>query len=118
MKLGKGDLPGLLGLFAPEIAWMEAQCVPYFGGTWTRPQQVVEGLLGPLSRHWSGFSASPRSFVVEQEEVVAFGAYGGTCKATSKSIDAPFAHRWRVQAGKIAAFTQYTDTAMVLKAMR
>lgn len=117
-KLGQGDVPGLLGLFAPEITWTEARRFPCYSGTWTKPQQILESLLMPLGRTWDGFSAKADSFVAEDNEVVAFGFYGGTFKATGKSIDVPFAHRWRVENGKIVSFVQHTDTALVLDAMK
>jgi ketosteroid isomerase-like protein len=116
-KLGQGDVPGLLELFAPEITWTEARRFPYYSGTWTKPQQVLENLLIPLGRDWDGFSAKAAAFVAAGSEVVAFGAYGGTYKATGKTIDVPLAHRWRVENSKIVSFVQYTDTALVLEAI-
>ena len=56
--LGRRDLDAVRALFADTIEWREAEGFPYFGGTWTRPQQVVEGLLGPLGRDWDEFSAA------------------------------------------------------------
>ena len=116
--LGRGDLLGLTTLLASDIAWAEAERFPYYGGTWRAPQQVVEGLLAPLARDWDGFSASPESYVVEGERVVALGAYAGTYKATGRAMHAPFAHLWTVRGGRIVGFVQYTDTAKVLEAMQ
>lgn len=111
--LGRGDVDAVLALFADTIEWREADGFPYFGGTWTRPQQVVDGLFVPLGRDWDEFSARADSFVSEGDEVVAFGAYRGVNRATGRQLFAPFAHRWRVVRGRIAAFTQYTDTLLV-----
>ena len=116
--LGRRDVDAVLALFADSIEWREAEGFPYFGGTWTRPQQVVEGLLVPLGREWNEFSACADAFVSEGDEVVAFGAYRGVNKATGRQLFAPFAHRWRVACGRIAAFTQYTDTVLVQAAVR
>jgi uncharacterized protein len=93
--LGRHDVDAVLALFADSIEWREAEGFPYFGGTWTCPQQAVEGLLLPLGRDWDEFSASADSFVSEGDEVVAFGAYGGVNRATRRPLFAPFAHRWR-----------------------
>ena len=111
--LGRGDVDAVLALLADTIEWREAEGFPHFGGTWTRPQQVVERLLVPLGRDWDEFSARPDDFLSEGEEVVAFGAYRGVNRATRRQLLAPFAHRWRVAGGRIAAFTQYTDTVLV-----
>jgi len=116
--LGSCDLDAVRALFADTIEWREAEGFPYFGGTWTRPQQVVEGLLGPLGRDWDEFSARADGFVSEGDEVVAFGTYRGVNRATRRPLFAPFAHRWRVACGRIVAFTQYTDTVLVQAAAR
>jgi uncharacterized protein len=114
--LGRGDVPGLLALMAPEIEWAEAERFPYHAGTWRTPQAVVDGLLVPLRRDWSAFSATPTDYVAEGERVVAIGRYAGTYKATGRTFTAPFAHLWTVRGGKITGFVQYTDTAKVLEA--
>ncbi len=116
-SLGRGDVPGLLALVALDIEWTEAERFPYHAGTWRTPQAVVDGLLVPLGRDWSAFSATPTDYVVEGERVVAFGRYAGTYKATGRAFTAPFAHLWTVRAGKIIGFVQYTDTAKVLEAL-
>jgi hypothetical protein len=115
--LGCGDVDAVLTLLADRIEWREAEGFPYFGGSWTRPQQVVEGLFLPLGRDWDEFSASAADFVSEGDEVVAFGAYRGVNRATHRQLFAPFAHRWRVTNGRIGAFTQYTDTVLVQAAV-
>lgn len=116
--LDRGDVDAVLALFANTIEWREAEGFPYFGGTWTRPQQVVERLLVPLGRDWDNFAARADGFVSQGDEVVAFGAYRGVNRATRRQLFAPFAHRWRVASGRIAAFTQYTDTVLVQAAAR
>lgn len=115
--LGRGDVPSLLALMAPEIEWTEAERFPYYAGTWRTPKAVIEGLLVPLGRDWLAFSATPTDYVAEGERVVALGRYSGTYKATGRSFIAPFAHLWTVRHGKITGFVQYTDTAKVLEAV-
>jgi uncharacterized protein len=114
--LGRGDVPAVIALLAPEISWTEAERFPYFGGTWTRPQQVVDNLFVPLGRDWENFTVKPHGFVSQGNDVVSFGSYAGTNRQTRRSFTATFAHHWVVQSGKIASFVQYTDTAKVLEA--
>lgn len=115
--IAAGD-PGLvLDLLHPDLSWTEAEGFPYFGGTWTRPNDVVQKLLVPLSRDWDGFAATPGEFISNGQVVVAFGTYSGTAKATGKAMSAPFAHRWECRDGKLQRFNMFTDTLLVSRAL-
>lgn len=47
-SLGRGDVPAVLGLLAPDVKWTEAERFPYYTGTWTGPQAVLDNLLKRL----------------------------------------------------------------------
>ncbi len=117
-SLAHGDGAGVLALMGDEIEWTEAERFPHYGGTWRSPAAVIEGLLVPLTRDWTAFSALPNEYVSEGNRVVALGTYTGTYRRTGKSFTAPFAHLWTVSDGKIIGFVQYTDTAKVLEALQ
>ncbi len=114
---GKGDIPAVLAILADDIRWTEAEGGPY-GGTYVGPQAVLEQVFMKLGGEWDGFSAIPAEFIANGDTVVALGEYSATFKATGKSFKAPFAHVWRFQAGKVAAFQQYTDTHLHRQPMR
>jgi ketosteroid isomerase-like protein len=114
--LARADLPGVLSRLDPAIEWTEAERFPYFDGTWRGPAAIVAGLFEPLARDWIAFAAEAYDFVCDGEEVVAFGRYTGVHRASGRSLDAPFAHRWRVSCGRVVRFVQHTDTAKVLEA--
>lgn len=116
--LAAGDVPGLLGLLHPDLEWTEAEGFPYYSGTWRRPQDVLEKLIGPLMADWDGFSAIANDFIAEGDRVVSLGAYSGTSKATGKAMRAPFAHVWRVADGKLKRFDMYADTLLVHQALQ
>jgi uncharacterized protein len=116
--LGRGDVPGVLGLLQSELEWTEAERFPYYSGTWRSPQEILNKLLVPLARDWNGFSAKADDFIVEDDRVVSLGNYSGTFKKTGRSMTAPFAHVWTVRDGRIAKFNMYTDTAKVLEALK
>lgn len=113
-----GDVPGILSLLHGELDWTEAEGFPYYSGTWTRPEQVVQNLLVPLMRDWENFSAVAREFIAEGERVVALGVYGGTNRASGRTLRAPFAHVWRIADGKLQGFAMYTDTLLVDRATK
>jgi ketosteroid isomerase-like protein len=115
--VARGDVPSVLDSLHPQLRWTEADGFPYFSGTWTSPQEVVEKLLVPLMRDWDGFAAVPQEFLAQDDVVVTFGVYSGTNKATGKAMRAPFAHRWEVRDGRLARFDMFTDTLLVDRAM-
>jgi uncharacterized protein len=114
--VGAGDVERVIALLSQELEWTEAERFPYYSGVWRQPQQVVDNLFVPLARDWEGFSVTPKEFIANGDQVVSFGEYGGTFRATKRQMVAPFAHRWVVRGGKIVQFNQYTDTAKVLEA--
>jgi ketosteroid isomerase-like protein len=114
--MASGDVPAILGSMSPDIAWTEAEGFPY-GGTYHGPQAIVDNVFMKLATEWDGFAAVPDSFVAQDGAVVALGLYSGTYKATGKSFRAPFAHSWTIAGGKVVKFHQYTDTAIVQRAL-
>ena len=112
----KGDIPAVLGVLAPDVHWSEAQGGPY-GGVFVGPEAVLANVFMNLGGDWEDFSAVPAEFIQEGETIVALGEYGGTCRATGKQLQAPFAHVWKLRGGRAVSFFQYTDTALHLSAM-
>jgi ketosteroid isomerase-like protein len=113
-----GDVPAILAALHPDLDWTEAEGFPYYSGTWRRPEEVLEKLLVPLSRDWTGFSVVADDYIVDGARVVTFGAYAGEAKATGKSMRAPFAHVWRVKDEKLQSFRMYTDTILIARALQ
>jgi len=112
-----GDMPAILANMAPQIVWTEAEGYPY-AGTFVGPQEILDGVFTKLATEWHGYMAVPDRYVVQGEEVVAFGHYSGTYKATGKSFRAPFVHAWTLDGEKIVAFVQYVDTVLVQRALQ
>jgi len=113
----KGDVPGVLGILSPGIAWTEAEGFPY-GGTYNGPNAVLEGVFMRLGAEWDGFAAVPDEFIDGGDTVIVLGKYSGTYKATGKSFQADFAHVWKLQEGKAMRFVQYVDTLIVQRALQ
>jgi uncharacterized protein len=112
----KGDVPTVLGFLAPEISWTEPEGFPY-AGTFVGPQAVLANVFMRLGTEWNNFAAVPDEYIDGGDAVVALGKYSGTYKATGKSFQADFAHVWRIKDGRAVKFVQYTDTAIVQRAL-
>ena len=113
----KGDIPAVLGFLSSDVDWTEAEGFPY-GGTYTGPEAVLEGVFMRLGTEWESFAVVPDEFIDGGDTVVVLGKYRGTYKATGKSFQANFAHVWKVREGKAVRFVQYVDTLIVQRALQ
>jgi hypothetical protein len=116
-RFERGDVPGVLAALAPDVQWTEAEGFPH-GGTYVGRDAVLSNVFLTLAAEWQVFTVTPREFVAGTDIVVALGEYRGTCRASGHSFQAPFAHVWRLRDGRVAAFCQHTDTALVQRAVR
>lgn len=116
-NFAKGDIPAVLEVFEPDIEWTEAEGFPY-GGTYKGPDDIMENVFMKLGTEWDGFSVAPDEFIDAGDKIIVLGKYSGTYKETGKSFKADFAHVWTLKDGKAAKFVQYTDTALVQKALQ
>lgn len=108
---GAGDIPGVVSRMAPDMEWNEAENFPYADGNPYRgPDSILSGVFARLGAEWEGFAAVPDEYLDAGDTIVVLGRYRGACLATGRDLDAQFAHVWRVEGGKAAAFQQYTDT--------
>jgi ketosteroid isomerase-like protein len=116
---GRGDVPGVLAIFDPNIEWREAESNPYKpdGKPWIGGDAIVANLFMRLGSEWDGFTATPTVFHDAGDAVVVECRYTGAHKATGKSIDAQACHVWTLRDGKVTNFQQYVDTAQLQEAM-
>jgi ketosteroid isomerase-like protein len=106
----------LLEALAPDAVWVEAEGFPY-GGTYVGPHAIVANVFRRLATEWIGYRAAVASYVVDGDQVVAFGEYSGTYKATGRWMRAAFAHHYTLRGGKIVRMVQYVDSYLVQQAL-
>lgn len=107
----QGDIPSVLAAMHPQIAWHEAENSPYDGGEpAVGPEEVLNTLFMRLGSEWEGFSPRVDECIDAGDQVVVLGRYSGVYKATGKELHAQFAHRYRVEDGRLTRFDQFTDT--------
>ena len=104
-----GDVPAVLGVFADDIEWHEADGMPY-GGVYRGGEAVVQNVFGPISQDVEGFALTPEEFMSAGDTVAAVVRYTGTGKVTGKPLDLPVVHVWDIQDGKAVRFRQFADT--------
>ena len=105
----RGDVPAVLGAFAEDIEWFEAEGMPY-GGLYRGPEAVAQNVFGPITEDVEGFAVTPEELIGSGASVAAVVRYTGTGKATGKALDVPVVHVWEIRDGKLARFRQFIDT--------
>ena len=106
---GRGDVAAVLGAFAGDIEWFEAEGMPY-GGLYRGPEAVAQNVFGPITDDVEGFAITPEEIIGSGATVAAVVRYTGTGKATGKALDVPVVHVWEIRDGKLARFRQFIDT--------
>ena len=105
----EGDVPAVLGAFADDIEWHEAEGMPY-GGVYRGGEAVAENVFGPITEDVEGFALTPEEFMAAGDTVAVVVTYTGTGKVTGKPLDLPVVHVWDIQDGKAVRFRQFADT--------
>jgi ketosteroid isomerase-like protein len=105
----RGDVPAVLGAFADDIEWYEAEGMPY-GGLHRGGGAVAQKVFGPITNDVDGFALVTEELIGSGTTVVAVVRYTGTGKATGKALDLPAVHIWDIRDGKLARFRQFIDT--------
>jgi uncharacterized protein len=105
----RGDVPAVLGAFADDIEWFEAEGMPY-GGLHRGGDAVAQKVFGPITEDVEGFAVTPEQLIGSGETVAAVVRYTGTGKNTGKALDLPAVHVWDIRDGKLARFRQFIDT--------
>jgi uncharacterized protein len=106
---GRGDVPAVLGAFADDIEWFEAEGMPY-GGLHRGPDAVAQKVFGPITEDVDGFALVTEELIGSGGTVAAIVRYTGTGKATGKALDLPAVHVWDIADGKLTRFRQFIDT--------
>jgi ketosteroid isomerase-like protein len=109
LAFARGDIPTVLGAFADDVEWFEAEGMPY-GGPYRSGEAVLQNVFGPIAADVEGFAVTPEEYIASRASVVAIVRYTGTGKATGNALDEPAVHVWEIRDGRLARFRQFIDT--------
>ncbi|WP_410873296.1 nuclear transport factor 2 family protein [Nocardia sp. A7] len=107
----KSDGQALAGLLDPSFTAHVSAGMPLnVGGSVADPRTMLSKVWGAVFVAYD-VAPVPAEFVeVARDRVIVFGDYRGTCRSTSKSFEAAFAHDLTFHDGKITSLVQITDT--------
>ena len=109
---GKGDVPGVLAAFDPNIDWQEPDTFAGIGfENQSSAQDVAQNVFGNVMQQFPDFSVAVDEIHESGDVVFSIGRYRGTSANTGKKLDTNFAHLWWFGSdGKAKALRIHTDT--------
>jgi hypothetical protein len=110
------DRERILSILHPDIEWIQNEGFPG-GGLHKGAARVLDDVLSQFRRDWDNWRARVTEWHDAGETIIAIGVYEGTNRATGKQLSAAFAHVYTVANAQIVRFRQFTDTAMVQRAI-
>ncbi len=113
----RGDIEGAVQAFDPQIEWHELEGNPQASGIFRGTDAVVNEVFGTIPENWDEFEADPHDFIDAGEHIIVLGHFRGRAKGADGTLDAHFAHVWRMRDGKAAHFVNYADTRAWAQAM-
>ncbi|MEJ2886793.1 nuclear transport factor 2 family protein [Actinomycetospora aeridis] len=112
----RGDIPSVLAVLDPQVAWTEAAGSAY-AGTHVGPDAVLMNVFVRLGEDWQTFLPTPSEIFDAGSAVIVLGRFDGVHRTTSRSMTSRFAHVFRLTAGRVVAFESINDTHEVRQAM-
>lgn len=114
----QGDIPGVLKLMSPNVAWElpKVENVPFTGKF-----QGVDG-VGRFFSELAGaidiLKFEPREFIAQGNKVVVLGENRYRVKDHKEEFDDKWVDVLTVENGKIARYEQYANTAQLERAFK
>ena len=111
-----GNIQALLALLSDDIEWQlpEVENVPFTGKRTGRA--AVGEFFALVGTNQDVLSFEPREFIAQGDKVVSLGDYEWRVKDTGREFGSDFAHVFTIRDGKVIAFKEYFDSAVVAAA--
>ena len=113
---GAASGPPDMEVFHEDVAFRMPEVLPH-GGT-IRGRDALGAYFGEVISRWDGFRAALDDLVDGGERVVALGRFCVTPTTSGRYVEVPFALVWTMRGGQAVEVDEYTDTALLLEALR
>jgi ketosteroid isomerase-like protein len=113
---GRGEIAFILDQLADDVDWRfeGPSSIPYTGA-WHKREDVQQFFAG-IGAGEKDHKLSITEFYADGDTVFTMGRYAATSAATGLRFDAPIAHFFRVENGKITRYVDFGDTAAMAAA--
>jgi uncharacterized protein len=111
-----GNIQALLDQLSDNVTWQlpEIEGVPLAGKRTGR--DGVRDFFATLARDQEVLEFEPREAVAQGDKVVSLGDYKWRVKETGREFETDFVHVFTIRDGKIVAFREHFDSAVVAAA--
>lgn len=117
-NLGKGNLPGILDLFAKDSKWiLHGPAGIPFAGT-HEGRAGIQAFIESFGKNAKVSVFETREFIVDNHKVVVLGYEEAAATPTGKPWKAHWTHVFTVHRGKIVLVDEVVDTAAILAAFQ
>jgi hypothetical protein len=111
-----GNIQTILDSITDDVVWINygPATIPYAGARSGKAQvlQFFQAIAGSTT----GGHVTSEAYIAQGDIVVSIGRYSATVTSTGATIDAPIAHVFTVQNGKVSQWVGHSDTAAIAAA--
>ena len=100
----KGDIPGVLGIFAEDIAWHVPGRSP-LSGDYRGHQEVVGFFTKAMELSGGTLRVEADEILADGERIIALTTV--SAERNGRSWSSPEVHVWRVQGGRAVTFREF-----------
>jgi ketosteroid isomerase-like protein len=105
-----------MDIFDSDVEFRMPEVLPH-GGT-IHGREALGGYFGDVLARWDDFRPELDDLVDGGDRVVALGRFCGRPRASGRHVEVPFALVWTLRDGRAVRVDEYTDTALLLDALR
>ncbi len=106
---GRGDVPGLIAMLTDDVQWEAPGEGLMLSGKY-RGRDGAAQFFQKLGQSLEMLAFEPREFVAQGDRVIVLGSEKVKIKSTNRTLAVDWVMVFTVRGGKVASFTEYTDT--------
>jgi uncharacterized protein len=115
---GRGDIPGLMTLLDPQVAWTTPGPADLPTAGARRGHAAVGDFFQKLASIGDILRFEPKEFITHGDHVVVLGDDTTRVKATGKTVDFRWTHVFTLREGKVVSFEEIGDVSALVAEIR
>ena len=113
----RGDIPGILAQLDENIEWVTTATAGMPASGTKHGHAGVLEFFQAVKDCWDFEAFEPREFIASGDLLAVEGYYRAKARKTGIVAEAPWVMVWRFRNGKCTHFQEYTDTAVLERAL-